>query len=152
MIRKFKTLSSDDTEEFAHQIGVNLIGGECIEFVSDLGGGKTTFVKGLALGSGSKDNVSSPTFTISKIYNSPAFSIHHYDLYRLGEAGILSEDLSEALTDNSCVTLIEWGQSVKDILPNDRIKIVIDKVADNADARIFTVEYTEKLSYILEGV
>ena len=55
--------SASDTEAYAEQIGNNLKGGEIIELISDLGGGKTTFVRGLARGMGSTDAVSSPSFT-----------------------------------------------------------------------------------------
>lgn len=61
--------SSDATEKLGEQVGKRLKGGEVIELISDLGGGKTTFIRGLARGMGSTDHVSSPTFTISKFYS-----------------------------------------------------------------------------------
>jgi tRNA threonylcarbamoyladenosine biosynthesis protein TsaE len=59
---------AEQTENIAHLIGARLRGGEVIELVSDLGGGKTTFTRGLADGAGSKDIVASPTFIVSKVY------------------------------------------------------------------------------------
>jgi len=64
---------------------------EIIELRSDLGGGKTTFTQGLAAGAGSKDAVSSPTFTLKKIYRAGELHIYHYDFYRLNEPGILKD-------------------------------------------------------------
>ena len=65
---KLSSNNAEQTELIAVAIGKRLRGGEMIELVSDLGGGKTTFTRGLARGAGSSDVVSSPTFTISKVY------------------------------------------------------------------------------------
>jgi tRNA threonylcarbamoyladenosine biosynthesis protein TsaE len=62
---KIVTNSPEQTIDVAKSIGARLKGGECIELTSDVGGGKTTFVRGLVSGAGSTDHVSSPTFTIS---------------------------------------------------------------------------------------
>jgi len=75
--------SPEATEQLAEAIGRRLTGGEVIELVSDLGGGKTTFVRGLARGLGSADVVSSPTFTVSKVYKADKLELHHFDFYRL---------------------------------------------------------------------
>src|SRR5690606_22283628 len=56
-----ETNSSNETERLAEQLGKKLRGGEVIELISDLGGGKTTFTRGLAKGVGSSDRVASPT-------------------------------------------------------------------------------------------
>lgn len=62
------TTSSNETEALGKRLASNLHGSEAIELVSDLGGGKTTFVRGLAKGLGSTDHVSSPTFTVCNVY------------------------------------------------------------------------------------
>lgn len=74
-----ESTSSDATEKLAEQLGKNLRGGEVIELVSDLGGGKTTFVRGLARGAGSSNHVASPTFTISRVYKVKAPELTHSD-------------------------------------------------------------------------
>src|SRR5690606_33786002 len=56
--------SSEATERLGERLGKALKGGEVIELASDLGGGKTTLVRGLARGAKSSDKVASPTFTI----------------------------------------------------------------------------------------
>src|SRR5262245_31168810 len=61
MTRQISSASSAETEELAQSLGRRLKGGEVIELVSDLGGGKTTFVRGLAKGAGSPDKVASPS-------------------------------------------------------------------------------------------
>ncbi len=111
---------------FGAQVGALLRGGETIELVGDVGAGKTTFVKGLAQGLGVEEDVQSPSFTISRVYDGrEGIILAHYDFYRLGEAGILSEDLHESIADSVVVTVIEWAGIVNDVLPTDRIRIEI---------------------------
>jgi tRNA threonylcarbamoyladenosine biosynthesis protein TsaE len=115
--------SSDDTLRLGEAVGKRLKGGECIELTSDLGGGKTVFVRGLAKGAGSDDQVASPTFTLAREYRTDTFAIHHYDLYRLEKAGILGEELAESLADPKAVVAIEWAGIASDLLPSDRLTI-----------------------------
>jgi len=118
--------------------------------VSDLGGGKTTFTRGLVRGAGSRDRVASPTFTISREYEAPKFTIAHFDLYRLGEAGIIGDELHEIVGDAAYVTVVEWGEIAHDVLPASRLTIAIRQTGDNT--RRITCNYPEELSYLLEGI
>lgn len=124
--------SSVDTERIGEQLGSQLRGGEVIELISDLGGGKTTLVRGIAKGFGSTDKVASPTFTVNKEYRSGQKRIVHYDFYRLQDAGLLEFELAESLQDPDAVTIIEWADIVHDVLPKDRITIHITSTGDNA--------------------
>lgn len=119
------THSATETEALGTTVGKRLRGGEVIELTSDLGGGKTTFVRGLASAAGSKDRVASPTFTISKVYEAPQFEIRHFDFYRLPEAGLIRHELEDVLGDPKVVTVIEWSNVVADVLPKDTIRIDI---------------------------
>src|SRR5689334_25117700 len=105
------------TEQLGEAIGERLKGGEVIELVSDLGGGKTTFVRGLARGFGSSDRVASPTFTISKVYKSGSKELHHFDFYRLQESGLIAHELEEIIHDPMCTVVVEWAAVVKNVLP-----------------------------------
>jgi tRNA threonylcarbamoyladenosine biosynthesis protein TsaE len=142
MIWQTSSTSSDDTEKLGELLGSQLKAGEIIELRSDLGGGKTTFVRGLARGAGSQDRVSSPTFTLSRIYKAKKFDIYHFDFYRLNEPGILKDQLDEALLGNS-VIVIEWADIVKDVLPNDRISVEFRPVASSSEERQITITYPE---------
>lgn len=127
-----------------------LKGSEVIELVSDLGGGKTTFVRGLARGTGSPDRVASPTFTISRVYQAGRLSIHHFDFYRLGGAGLIAEELAEVLDDPSIVTVVEWADIVQDVLPAIRMTVDIQKTSD--DQRLLTFTAPTELQYLLKAV
>lgn len=130
----------------------NLPGGSVIELTSDLGGGKTTFTKGLVAGLGSSDIVASPTFTLKKIYKAGDKQIYHYDFYRLGDPGILRDELAESLDDNLAVTVVEWGDIVADVLPAERLSIKFDPKPTDPDERLITINYPEKYASVIKAV
>jgi tRNA threonylcarbamoyladenosine biosynthesis protein TsaE len=147
------TTSSDDTSKLGELLGSNLSGGELLELSSDLGGGKTTFTQGLARGLGSNDPVSSPTFTLSRIYKAKnGLQIHHFDFYRLDEPGVLRDQLTESLNDKYVVAVIEWSGIVKDVLPVERISIEFKPTAADPDERQITFSYAETYVPIIEKV
>ncbi len=125
-------------------------GGEVIELVSDLGGGKTTFVRGLAKGVGSHDHVSSPTYKLSNVYQGKELTLYHYDFYRLPEAGLMAHEISEALDDPKSVIVVEWGEVVRSVLPTIRCRIEIRNLSE--DRRELSFDCPEKLRYLLDGV
>lgn len=147
---QIKSESSEQTEKLAARLGKVLKGGEVIELVSDLGGGKTTFVRGLAKGAGSKDKVASPTFTINKVYECPKFQIQHFDFYRLPDPGLTANELDEVVGDPDIVIVIEWADVVKHILPEKRLHIVIRQLP-NGD-RELTFKAPPSLNYLIEAV
>ena len=145
-----ESISSEDTEQLAERLGRKLKGGEVIELVSDLGGGKTTFVRGLARGLGSEDKVASPTFTISKMYQAGQLEVHHFDLYRLQEPGIIADELAEVVGDPSTIVVVEWADVVQDVLPEHRITVTITKTP--IGTREITFRYPEVLADIMTEV
>lgn len=144
MIWQTSSTSSADTERLGELLGSRLKGGEIIELRSDLGGGKTTFVRGLARGAGSKANVASPTFTLSRIYSAPKFDIHHFDFYRLDDPGILADQLSESVNNVNAVTVVEWGGIVQNVLPAGHMTIEFKPTAISPDQREITIHYPQK--------
>ena len=97
-----------------------------IELVGDVGAGKTTFTKGLARGLEITEEITSPTFTISKVYeNSRGQKLGHYEFYRVENPGIMVEDLFENLQDPQTVTVIEWADTVSEILPANHLRLEI---------------------------
>jgi tRNA threonylcarbamoyladenosine biosynthesis protein TsaE len=142
--------SSENTEQLAEKIGRALRGGEVIELISDLGGGKTTFVRGLARGAGSTDKVTSPTFTVSKVYGVGTFHIHHFDFYRLQEAGIMADELAEIIQDGIDVIVVEWGDVVQHVLPETRLTIRIRQTPEGT--RDITLDAAPALDYLIKAV
>lgn len=141
---------SDDTMRLARAMGGALSPPVCIVLSSDLGGGKTTFVRGLAAGVGSSDTVSSPTFTLKKIYKAGDKQIYHYDFYRLNDPGIMRDELAESIDDPGALTVIEWSSIVKDVLPKDYIAIELTPTATDPDERVIRIQYPEKYESIIK--
>lgn len=150
MIQKeLHSSSLEETELLGHNFGTNLRGGEVIELISDLGGGKTSLTRGIAAGFGSPDKVASPSFTLSKEYIAGDKRIAHFDFYRLHEAGIMKDEIAELVNDPSIVTIVEWADVVTDVLPDNRITITITYIDENE--RSLTYSLADEYSYILEG-
>ena len=148
MTRSTLLKDSDATEKFGERLGRRLRGGEVIELISDLGGGKTTLTRGIARAAGSSDVVGSPSFMLSKVYKTPKYDIHHFDFYRLTEAGLMEHELHDVLNNPQAVVIVEWGEIVQHVLPDDRLTIQISKTSD--DGREVVCNYPKNLAYILE--
>jgi len=117
--------SEAEMKAFGQTMAANLLGGDVIELVGDVGAGKTTFAKGLAAGLGVNEDVQSPSFTISRVYEAGDKTLAHYDFYRLHDAGIMADELHETLHNPATITLVEWANSVENVLPNERIILSI---------------------------
>lgn len=141
------TTDSETTVQLADAIGKQLKGGEVIELKSDLGGGKTTFVRGLAKGMGSDDHVASPTFTISREYHGPKLTLYHFDFYRLNDAGIVAHELAEYVGDPYAVVVVEWADIVHKVLPPEHFSITIQSTGENT--RHISCTYPESLAYLI---
>lgn len=116
--------SEKEMKEFGARLGALLRGGETIELVGDVGAGKTTLTKGIAGGMRVEEDVQSPSFTISRVYQAKeGLELAHYDFYRLHDAGIMANELHETLHDPKSVTIIEWADIIKGILPEDHLSI-----------------------------
>lgn len=117
---------AEQTERLARSLAPLLRGGDVITLEAPLGGGKTTFVRGLASGLGvPEDEVSSPTFVIWQIYEG-RLRLHHLDAYRLRSADELEEiGLGETL-GGSDVVVLEWPGVAEPLLPSDRLHVRID--------------------------
>ena len=117
-------------KQLGEAIGRSVSGGEVLELVGDIGAGKTTLTKGIARALEISEPVQSPTFTISRVYDSPkGLRLAHYDFYRLGEAGIMGDEIREAADDDS-VVVVEWAGAVDDNLPKDRLVVKITTVSE----------------------
>ena len=150
MIFKTTTTSPNETFALGERLASALRGGEVIELASDLGGGKTVLVKGLAKGLGYEGDVASPTFTISREYKvRGGLELHHYDFYRLGEGDIVAQELGEDVGDPRIITAIEWAGNAGNALPNARVHIEV--LATGENKRQITAESTDSsYEYVIE--
>jgi tRNA threonylcarbamoyladenosine biosynthesis protein TsaE len=119
---KVETNGPEQTMAVGEKLGSKLKGGEFVELIGDVGAGKTVFVKGLARGVGFKGEVTSPTFTLENTYKGK-LSLHHLDLYRLNDSGLIAHEISERASDDSAVMVVEWAGIAEDVLPKNRYQI-----------------------------
>lgn len=119
--------TADDMERLGETLAETLTGGQVIELVGDVGAGKTTLIHGIARGLGIDEIIVSPSFTINCNYSAPnGLVLHHYDFYRLSDPGIVALELAETINDPNSITVIEWADSIHDVLPEHAATIQID--------------------------
>ncbi|EKD49150.1 MAG: hypothetical protein ACD_63C00254G0007 [uncultured bacterium] len=127
------TYSAKKTVEFAKNFARRLRNGSVICLEGDLGGGKTTFVKGLAKGLGIKEDITSPTFVIFKKFKIKDKNfLYHFDLYRLSDPKeVLNLGFEEILRDKNSIVVIEWADRIRKILPKESIDVKFEFVGEN---------------------
>ena len=130
MIYEVYSNNSAFTMELAEKISHILPDGTTICFTGDLGAGKTTFVRGLAKGLNITDVVQSPTFNIMKVYFKGDRPLIHIDAYRLAD---INPDigLDEYIGYESGITVIEWPEFIKDLIPSNAMLITIQHMGDD---------------------
>ncbi|HZK18528.1 MAG TPA: tRNA (adenosine(37)-N6)-threonylcarbamoyltransferase complex ATPase subunit type 1 TsaE [Clostridia bacterium] len=132
-----KTLSSEETMLLGERLAGLLMPGDLVCLIGELGAGKTHFAKGVAVGLGVEDTVTSPTFTLIKEYEG-RIPFYHMDAYRLESAEELEDLGYDEYLYGEGVTLIEWADRIKEALPGDRLDIVIETVGEFVDnTRLF---------------
>jgi tRNA threonylcarbamoyladenosine biosynthesis protein TsaE len=122
--------SEEKTIEISSNFAGNLDSGSIVALTGELGAGKTVFARGLCRGLGFDGIVSSPSFTLVNIYQGK-FKINHVDLYRIetqNEIGDLDPD--ELLYPNG-VTIIEWAEKIRKMLPERTWIIFLELVGEN---------------------
>lgn len=134
---KIRLKGLKETEEFGKKLGSILKGGDVLSLSGDLGAGKTTLTKSIGIGLGVEDYITSPTFTLINEYQGRV-PLYHFDVYRLeGKEDLLDLGYEDYFYSNG-VTIVEWGDRIEDILPEDRVNIEIEET-DQEDERIITI-------------
>ena len=135
---KIVTHSPAETIEAAKKLGSLLRAGDMIAYKGGLGAGKTTFTRGLAIGLGLGDNVSSPTFALVNEYRGNDITLYHFDMYRIStEEGLESTGFYDYDFENN-VAAVEWSETIAQFLPKNTIYITIDTLGENE--REITIE------------
>ena len=131
----------DETKQIGKIIGMCLDKGDVLCLDGDLGVGKTSLTQFIAREFGVDEYITSPTFTIIKEYEG-RLPFYHMDVYRLDSADDMYDLGYEEYIYSEGVTVIEWSEKVKEILPEERINIYIKRVDD--DKRTLHIEGTGK--------
>jgi len=152
--KKYITTSSKQTQKLGEKLAKEILklppqnGAIVLGLYGNLGGGKTTFLQGFSKGLGIKDKVLSPTFVILKHFKitkktttaqgAPQLSttnftdFYHIDCYRLKDSkDILELDFKKIMAGPKNIIAIEWPEKIKEVLPDDMIKINFEFIDEN---------------------
>jgi tRNA threonylcarbamoyladenosine biosynthesis protein TsaE len=133
----YTTNSPAETEAIGAALGKILTPGTVLAYRGDLGAGKTAFTRGLALGLGCSDLVTSPTYTIVNEYLGGRLPLFHFDMYRLRSSDDLWDIGWEDYLDRGGICAVEWSENVDDAM-EDAVYITIEKLGE--DSRRITIE------------
>ncbi|MEY8337924.1 tRNA (adenosine(37)-N6)-threonylcarbamoyltransferase complex ATPase subunit type 1 TsaE [Lachnospiraceae bacterium 62-35] len=140
----FETYRAEETFALGEKMGKAAKAGEIYCLDGDLGTGKTVFTQGFGKGLGITEPVNSPTFTILQQYEEGRLPLYHFDVYRIGDVEEMEEVGYEDCFYGEGVSLIEWASLIKELLPKQAIRIVIEKDMEKGfDYRKVTVEGKE---------
>lgn len=149
---KFISHSEDETINLACKIASKLANGDLIVLSGNLGSGKTRFTQGVLRNFGLENDISSPTFTIVNEHHSGNTNIYHFDVYRLQDVDEFYAIGGEEYLSNG-ICIIEWGEIIESVLPNDYIKVIFERDPENENNRILNFEvHGDRLLPIIKEV
>ena len=123
----WETADSQETYRLGERLGRQAKPGQIYCLDGELGVGKTVFAQGFAAGLGIAEPVCSPTFTILQQYDQGEVPFYHFDVYRIGHVEEMEEIGYEDFFYGEGVCLIEWSRQIEEILPEDAVRIRIEK-------------------------
>jgi tRNA threonylcarbamoyladenosine biosynthesis protein TsaE len=134
---QLRTGTANDTRAVGTAIAPLLRVHDVMVLTGELGAGKTTLVRGIASGLGASEQVASPTFTLVREYVTGRIPVAHVDVFRLDRVQDVVDLALDELEDGACVLIIEWGDAVEELLPDDRLRVELtsEDPAGGSDAR-----------------
>lgn len=136
-----KTRSYEETVEFGKKLGEILAPNNLICLSGDLGTGKTALTQGIAKSLGINSYITSPTFTIVNEHQGK-YPLFHFDVYRIADPDEMFDIGFEEYLSSEGVSVIEWGELIRDILPNEIININVKKALEESlDTRLIEVDF-----------
>ncbi len=130
-----------DTFALGQRLASKCEAGDLVLLNGDLGVGKTVFAQGFGKGLGISGPISSPTFTILKIYEEGRLPLYHFDVYRIASPEEMDEIGYEDYFFGRGVCLVEWAELIRECIPRDAIEIRIERELERGpDHRKITVK------------
>ena len=128
---EFITHSPEETENLGERLAKLLNAGDILAYRGDLGAGKTAFTRGLARGLDSREQVTSPTYTIVNEYLGGRLPLFHFDMYRLRCADDLFDIGWDDYLERGGICAVEWSENVWEAM-EDPITVTIEKLGENS--------------------
>ena len=140
MLLKIK--NEDETERFGRALADQLMPGDIVCLMGDLGTGKTALTKAVAAGLGIEEHIVSPTFNIVKEYRSGRLPLYHFDVYRLGSSEELFEIGARDYFYGQGVCVIEWADLIAEEIPPGS-RLIRISYGEEDGQRIYDIGTTE---------
>ena len=141
------TRSPEETEEVGKSLAVAMTDDSTlppfVAFYGDLGVGKTAFIRGFVSVISPSSAVRSPTFALVNEYRGGARPVFHFDMYRIEDEDDLYSIGFDDYPDRG-ICLIEWSENITFALPEEYIRVFIQKTPDDENQRSITIERIEK--------
>ena len=128
--REYLTRSAEETIALGRELAPLLKDARMVILRGDLGAGKTTLVKGIAEGlhAASRDDITSPTFTLIHEFRGPEVTLYHVDLYRIEtERELQTLGLDELFAEPGNLVLLEWGEKFLRFQRERDVEIAIER-------------------------
>lgn len=152
---EFLSRSADQTRRVGMRLGAILQLGDVVCLEGELGSGKTTLAQGIAVGWGSLDPVSSPTFVLVNIYRrTDGERLSHLDAYRLQDA-LEAEALDMDNLLEAGPLVVEWARRIEKALPAEHLWVDFTHVDTEQRGMQFTARgerYKGLLEVLQESV
>ena len=146
MIFTTVTQSPEETIKLGEKIGSLLKSGDVIAYSGGLGAGKTTITRGISIGLGLGDEVISPTFSLVNEYTGNNARLYHFDMYRITSPDDLETTGFYDYLEDGGILAIEWSENIESELPENTIRINIDRIDDNT--RKITIDGDDRFADI----
>jgi tRNA threonylcarbamoyladenosine biosynthesis protein TsaE len=128
--------TAEDTRAIGGALASLLRRGDAVALTGELGAGKTTLVHGVARALGYEGAVASPTFTLVREYRTPELTILHADVYRLDRMQEVVDLSLQEMLDDDGVLLVEWGDAVEALLPEDHLVVELTVPGDGDERAV----------------
>ena len=103
----------------------------------ELGAGKTTLVRAIAVALGVAEPVTSPTFALVHRYTGSGVTVYHVDAYRLKRAADAADlGLDDMVSEQDAVVLIEWPERLGDAAPAQDHRVVLAHTGEDRTRRL----------------
>jgi tRNA threonylcarbamoyl adenosine modification protein YjeE len=130
------TLDEHELRKWGRELGEAIVPPLVISLTGDLGAGKTTLAQSICEGFGVGEAATSPTYALVHRYESEKAPVYHIDLYRLDNAGQLTNLGWDDILSERAVVIVEWPERAGDRMPPDHLHIDLEYVPDDPSRRV----------------
>lgn len=131
---RFFSNSVADTQRIGSRLAGQLLPGDVLLLLGDMGAGKSEFTRGIARGLGVQGYVTSPTFTILQVHEDGRMPLYHFDWYRLSDAEELYELSMDEYLYGEGVSVIEWPSKAEEVIPESYLQVELIPLGDEERA------------------